>query len=141
MIVAKELRKSYRRKHVLTGITFAAREGEVTLLVGPNGAGKSTTLKIFAGLATADAGDATIAGYSITSQRLKAQRALSFLPQMPNFHPRFSCAQILDFYARLRGTDRARCAFALESAGLAEVADQSAGTLSGGMRQRLGLAL
>lgn len=141
MIVAGALTKSYGRKPVLRGITFTARPGEITLLIGPNGAGKSTTMKVLTGLAHADGGEALIAGKNIAREKLAAQQQLSFLPQTPDFHPRFTCAQIVNFYTRLRGLDSARDDFALETAGLREVAREQTRTLSGGMRQRLGLAL
>jgi ABC-type multidrug transport system ATPase subunit len=141
MIVADELCKAYRRKQVLRGITFRARAAEITLLVGPNGAGKSTTMKVLTGLARADAGDASICGKSIGAQRIAAQRQLSFLPQSPSFHPRFTCGQIIDFYARLRRIDRAQRDAAVAIAGLREFMRERTEVLSGGMRQRLGMAL
>lgn len=141
MIAATGLTKSYRRKKVLRGMTFIAQPGKITLLVGPNGAGKSTTLKLLTGLARADGGEAFIAGRDIIHEKLAAQRQLSFLPQTPSFHPRFTCAHIVDFYARLRGIERPRREAALAAAGLREVAHEQTRTLSGGMRQRLGLAL
>lgn len=141
MIVADELCKAYQRKQVLRGITFTARPGEVTLLVGPNGAGKSTTMKVLTGLARADAGDASICGKSIREARIAAQRQLSFLPQSPNFHPRFTCGQIIDFYARLRRIDPAQRDAAVAAAGLREFMRERTEVLSGGMRQRLGMAL
>jgi Cu-processing system ATP-binding protein len=141
MIIADKLRKSYRRNHVLRGVTFQARSGEITLLVGPNGVGKSTMMRVFAGLARADGGHAFIVGKDILHERLAAQRQLSFLPQAPNFHPRFTCAQIVAFYAGLRGLAQARRESALEAAGLREAANEQTRTLSGGMRQRLGMAL
>jgi ABC-2 type transport system ATP-binding protein len=141
MITAGNLTKSYRHKGVLRGVTFTARPGEITLLVGPNGAGKSTTLKLLTGLACPDGGRALITDRDIVRERIAAQRLLSFLPQTPNFHPRFTCAQIVDFYARLRGVSRPRRAWALEMAGLSDVPSEQTRTLSGGMRQRLGLAI
>jgi len=141
MIVARTLTKSYRRKEVLRGVSFVAQPGEITLLVGPNGAGKSTTLKLLAGLARADGGEAFIAGKDVLRDKLAAQRQLSFMPQMPAFHPRFTGRQIVDFYAGLRGVARSRCESVLAAAGLEAVAREETHTLSGGMRQRLGLAL
>lgn len=141
MIVASELTKAYRQKRVLRGLSFTARPGEITLLIGANGAGKSTTMKVLTGLAAVDGGTAQIAEKDIKCDKLAAQRMLSFLPQTPNFHPRFTCAQIIDFYARLRGLDAPRREFALDIAGLREVVHQPTRTLSGGMRQRLGMAL
>jgi len=141
MIAAEKLTKAYHHKPVLRGITFTARAGEITLLVGPNGAGKSTTMKVLTGLARADGGEAIIAGKNIVRETIAAQRLLSFLPQSPNFHPRFTCEQIVGFYARLRGIDRRQRDAALAMAGLREVAHEQTRILSGGMRQRLGMAL
>ncbi|MEO6871482.1 MAG: ABC transporter ATP-binding protein [Chthoniobacterales bacterium] len=141
MITAHELRKSYGRKEVLSGLSLEARPGEITLLVGENGAGKSTTMKILAGLAAPDGGSAVIAGHDIVKAKLRAQRALSYLPQNPGFHPRLTCLQVLNFYARLRGVERLRIDFVIEAAGLTSVRQERVGALSGGMRQRLGIAL
>lgn len=142
MIRAEELAKAYGRKQVLRGLTMEARPGAITLLVGANGAGKSTAMKILAGLAVPDAGDAFIHEYSIVRHRVAAQRQLAFLPQTPDFHPRFTCEQILAFYARLRGLPAKQTIRpALESVGLSDAAREPAGNLSGGMRQRLALAL
>jgi ABC-2 type transport system ATP-binding protein len=90
MIAAEKLTKAYHRKQVLRGVTFTAQPGEVTLLVGPNGAGKSTIMRVLTGLARADGGHALIAGKDIAREKLAAQRQLSFLPQTPSFHPRFT---------------------------------------------------
>jgi ABC-2 type transport system ATP-binding protein len=141
MIEAQNLQKQFARKEVLRGLTLHARPGEITMLVGANGAGKSTTMKVLAGLITANAGTAFIAGHDIVDRKREAQRALSYLPQNPDFHPRLSCRQVLNFYARLRGIDRARDAEMLELLGLTSVTHERAGALSGGMRQRLGIAL
>ncbi len=141
MIVADRLEKSYARKEVLRGLSLQAHPGDITMLVGANGAGKSTTMKLLAGLVAADGGAALIAGHDIGHAKLQAQRALSYLPQNPDFHPRLSCLQVLDFYARLRGVNRERCQLVLDQSGLTPVAHEKTGTLSGGMRQRLGLAL
>jgi ABC-2 type transport system ATP-binding protein len=56
MIAAENLAKNYGKKPVLSGLSFRADPGEITLLVGPNGAGKSTTMKILAGLSGSDGG-------------------------------------------------------------------------------------
>jgi Cu-processing system ATP-binding protein len=141
MIETDDLHKSFGRKEVLRGLTLQARPGEITMLVGANGAGKSTTMKLLAGLIAADRGTAFIAGHDIVPARRQAQTALSYLPQNPDFHPRLSCRQVLNFYARLRGVDRARNAEMLELLGLTTAAHERIGALSGGMRQRLGIAL
>jgi ABC-type multidrug transport system ATPase subunit len=120
---------------------MVAKTGEITLLVGPNGAGKTTTMKVLAGLVRPNGGNARINSFDVVSERIKAQRALSYLPQRPNFHPRLTCAEIIRFYARLRGVALSRCEAMLNQAGLREFERMRIGELSGGTRQRLGIAL
>ena len=140
-VIAENLFKNYGGKAVLRGISFEARPGEITLLVGPNAAGKTTTIKILAGLTRPDRGRARINGFDLVRSRIAAQRLLGYLPQSPNFHPRLTCLEILRFYARLHRVALSRCEAMLEFAGLGEFARTATGALSGGMRQRLGLAL
>jgi Cu-processing system ATP-binding protein len=141
MIATENLHKSFARKEVLRGLTLQAQPGQITMLVGANGAGKSTTMKLLAGLIAADSGSAFIAGQDVVRAKRRAQQALSYLPQNPDFHPRLTCQQVLNFYARLRGVNRARRAKMLDLLGLTSVAHERTGALSGGMRQRLGIAL
>ena len=141
MIETRNLQKSYGKKEVLRGLSLRALPGQITMLVGANGAGKSTTMKLLAGLIASDGGTASIAGHDLSRARREAQRALSYLPQNPDFHPRLTGLQVLKFYARLRNVDRDRIGLALEQAGLTSVAGERTGALSGGMRQRLGIAL
>jgi ABC-2 type transport system ATP-binding protein len=140
MILAEHLTKNYGRKPVLRGISLSAAAGEVTLMVGPNGAGKSTTVKILAGLIRPNAGSARINGFNIVEQTIAAQRSLAYLPQRPSFHPRLTCREVLRFYARLRGLPLTRCDAMLELTGLSDMARTRTQELSGGMRQRLGIA-
>jgi heme ABC exporter ATP-binding subunit CcmA len=141
MIAAEHLVKNYGRKSVLRDLSIRAQAGEITLLVGPNGAGKTTTVKVLAGLVRPNGGVARINSFDIVRDRLQAQRALSYLPQRPNYHPRLTCSELIRFYARLRGLALSRCEAVLDQAGLREFARTRAGELSGGTRQRVGLAL
>lgn len=141
MIAVEHLVKNYGRKEVLRDLSIFAESGEITMLVGPNAAGKTTTVKILAGLVTPNGGSARINSFDVVRDRINAQRAISYLPQRPDFHPRLTCFEIIRFYARLRGLPRARCEAMLDLAGLREIAGVRAGELSGGTRQRLGLAL
>ncbi|HYJ03773.1 MAG TPA: ABC transporter ATP-binding protein [Chthoniobacterales bacterium] len=141
MILADNLTKNYGRKPVLRGVSLQAGAGEVTLMVGPNGAGKSTTIKILAGLVRPNAGSAQINGFDIVHETVAAQRASAYLPQRPSFHPRLTCLEVLRFYARLRAVSLDRCNAMLELTGMSDVAHMRTQELSGGMRQRLGIAL
>lgn len=141
MISAQALVKNYGKKRVLRGLSFLARPGEITLLIGSNGAGKSTTIKVLAGLTRPNAGSAHIYEVDIVRQRILAQRALSYLPQRPAFHPQLTCRELLRFYARLRNVALSRCDAVLDLTGLREFEQVRTHELSGGTRQRLGLAL
>ena len=141
MISVEALTKDYGRTPVLRGLTFSAGASEITLLVGPNGAGKSTTMKVLAGLVRPNTGSARIDKIDIVQQRISAQRSLAYLPQRPSFHPRMTCAEILRFYARLRAVAASRYEAVLDLAGLREFERVRTSSLSGGTRQRLGLAL
>jgi ABC-type multidrug transport system ATPase subunit len=141
MIVTHDLRKNFGARRVLTGLDLTAEPGAVTLLVGANGAGKTTALRLVAGLAEADAGSITIAGHDLGRARRDALAQLSFLPQAPRFHPRLTAGQVAEFYAQLRGRDRNAAVVALERWGLDEFAHVATGRLSGGLRQRLALAI
>jgi ABC-2 type transport system ATP-binding protein len=141
MIVTEHLVKNYGRKPVLRDMSIMAKTGEITLLVGSNGAGKTTTLKVLAGLVRPSGGTARIHSFDVARDRIHAQRTLSYLPQRPNFHPRLTCAEIMRFYTRLRGIALSRCEAILDQTGLREFERVRIGELSGGTRQRLGLAL
>jgi ABC-2 type transport system ATP-binding protein len=141
MIAAEHLVKNYGRKQVLRDMSILAKAGEITLLVGANGAGKTTTMRVLAGLVRPNAGSTQINSFDIVRDPIQAQRSLSYLPQRPNFHPRLTCAEIMKFYARLRGVALSRFEVMLEQTGLREFERVRIGELSGGTRQRLGLAL
>jgi ABC-type multidrug transport system ATPase subunit len=141
MITTEHLVKNYGRNPVLRDISMVAKTREITLLVGPNGAGKTTTMKVLAGLVRPNGGNGRINSFDVVRERIKAQRALSYLAQRPNFHPRLTCAEIIRFYARLRGVALSRCEAMLDQTGLREFESMRTGELSGGTRQRLGIAL
>ncbi len=141
MILTRNLQKAFGPQRVLTGLDFAAEAGAVTLLVGANGAGKTTALRLLAGLAEPDGGTVAIAGHDLRRARREALAHVSFLPQAPRFHPRLTAVQVAGFYARLRGRDEAAVTAALAAWGLVEFARVPTGKLSGGLRQRLALAV
>jgi len=141
MIDVVDLHKSFGGTAVLKGASFSAAPGTVTALVGPNGSGKTTTLHVLAGLVTPDAGTARVDGTDVTADRAAAQERLAFLPQDVRFHDALTPRQVLRFYAGLRDAPADRLDAPLEQVALQDAADDPCGTLSGGMRQRLGIAL
>ena len=141
MILTCGITKSFGSRRVLRGLDFAAEPGAVTLMVGANGAGKTTTLRIVCGLANPDSGSVAIAGCDLRASRGEALAQLSFLPQAPRFHPRLTVRQVAEFYARLRARPKPAVAGELEYWGLAEYDGVPTAKLSGGLRQRLALAV
>lgn len=141
MIFTRNLQKSYGPRPVLNGLDLVAEPGVVTLLVGRNGAGKTTALRLLAGLAAPDGGTISVGGYDLEKERRPALARLSFLPQAPRFHPRLTTRQVARFYAQLRGRDAAAAEAALVAWGLTDSARVPTGKLSGGLRQRLALAV
>lgn len=141
MISIRNLKKSFGAHRVLDGLDLVAEPGAVTLLVGANGAGKTTALRLLAGLAEAEDGEILIAGHDLEKSRRDALSHLSFLPQAPRFNPRLTTAQVAKFYGQLRGRERDAVAAALGTWGLRDHAKTPTGKLSGGLRQRLALAV
>jgi ABC-2 type transport system ATP-binding protein len=142
--VVKEFRPGLglRRRRVLHGISLSVREGEIFGFVGPNGAGKTTTLKILLGLIRPTCGRARVLGHDVRETAFR--RHVGFLPENPYFYEYLTGREILRFYARLSGLDRApreaRVEALLEQVGLAQAADARLRTYSKGMLQRIGLA-
>ncbi|HEY0947796.1 MAG TPA: ABC transporter ATP-binding protein [Opitutaceae bacterium] len=141
MIQARDVEKAFGARRVLDGLDFEVPPGAVTLLVGANGAGKTTLLRILAGLCLPDRGTVHISGFDIVRERLAALRALAFLPQAPRFHPRLTTWQVGRYYGRLRGRANDDVTQELARWGLLDHVAATTAELSGGLRQRLALAV
>jgi Cu-processing system ATP-binding protein len=113
--------------------------GEVVALLGPNGSGKTTCLKAAAGLVFPSAGEVTLAGRTATDPR--AREVLSFLPQRVAFPESLSGREVLEFYRSLRAVGEDRVDAVLKFAALNGSGARPVGQYSGGMVQRLGLAV
>ena len=143
-----DVRRSFRAgKRVVTaldGITASAARGAVTGLIGPDGAGKTTLMRLIAGLLRADAGRIEVLGIDVARDPLGVQTRLGYMPQRFGLYEDLSVAENLDLYADLQGVppaDRpARYGELLHMTGLGPFTARMAGRLSGGMKQKLGLA-
>ena len=140
MLSVGKVGKRYGSVAALADISLEVGAGEVVALVGANGAGKSTLLKCVVGLARFE-GRIAVGGFDVSRRGKQSRRLIGYLPQQPALHAELSVRETALFYASLRGVDEAAARRAVESAGLAEHSEKPAGALSGGMRQRLALAL
>jgi ABC-2 type transport system ATP-binding protein len=117
------------------------RRGLIYGFLGPNGSGKTTTIRMLCGLLTPDAGRGTCLGYDIRTQSAEIKRHVGYMTQRFSLYADLSIQENLEFVARVYGLRRPRAAAraAIERLGLEGRADQLAGQLSGGWKQRLAL--
>ncbi|MBI2423387.1 MAG: ABC transporter ATP-binding protein [Candidatus Hydrogenedentes bacterium] len=132
--------KFYGSRMALGGLNLEVRSGEVLGLLGPNGAGKSTALYILAGLVRPTSGTVNVFGKNLLRSRLAIAARMGVLVERPAYFESLSVRKNVALHARL-----AQCSInidrVLDRVGLLDQSAQRAGTLSLGMRQRLGLAL
>ncbi len=141
MIRFRALSKRFGAQQAVDALTLTVRRGEVVALLGPNGSGKTTSLKAAAGLLRPTSGDVLIGEPGLPATHPRARQAISFLPQRVAFPDALTGREVVEFYRRLRGTPPARTDEVLKVAALNGAAARPVGTYSGGMTQRLGLAV
>lgn len=133
--------KHYGKVTAVADISLALHPGETTALVGHNGAGKTTLIKLLLGLIRPDGGSVSVLGADPAGpDGAEARRALGFLPENVAFHGAMTGAELMAFYARLKGEPVGANRQLIARVGLAEAANRRVSTYSKGMRQRLGLA-
>jgi Cu-processing system ATP-binding protein len=133
--------KRFGRRTAVDGLTLDVPRGEAVALLGPNGSGKTTTLKAAAGLITPTAGRVLLGDDGAPAALPEARRTCSFLPQKSAFPDTLTGREVLEFFRRLRDVAPVRTTEALRFASLNGAGDRAVGTYSGGMLQRLGLAV
>jgi ABC-type multidrug transport system ATPase subunit len=145
MLVIKDLTKTYSSGvQALKGVSLEIQPGMFGLL-GPNGAGKTTLMKILATLLEPDQGTAEMDGLDLISARAETRKKLGYLPQDFGLYPTLTAAQMLDYFAKLKGVvdrkeRRALVDVLLERVNLSAERNRRLGGFSGGMRQRVGIA-
>jgi ABC-type multidrug transport system ATPase subunit len=140
MLTVESVTKLYGHQTVLDNAAFEVARGQVLAVIGPNAAGKSTLIKCIMGLVRFD-GRVTIGGLDVARDGRRARRLVGYLAQSPAFHPDLTVAETARFYGDLRGVAATQVRAAVDRMGLGGQAAKSVGALSGGMRQRLGLAV
>lgn len=142
MIEARDLTKYYGRRLALDHVSFQAHKGEIVGFLGPNGAGKTTTMRILTGYMPPSDGDAWIAGHHVVDESLEVRRHVGYLPENIALYDDLTVWDYLAFMGQLRGVPSLdeRIAEVLERVNLLDRSESFIGSLSRGMRQRVGLA-
>jgi sodium transport system ATP-binding protein len=144
LIIADGLTRRFDDQVAVDGVRFAVRGGEVVGLLGPNGAGKTTTLRMLATLLAPDAGRASIGGFDVTTDALRARAALGYQTGDTGLYDRLTPREVLRYFGELHGLSRAALAHRVEAMvarfDLSSFADRPCKTLSTGQRQRVSLA-
>ena len=142
--VSKRFLAPGREIEALRDVSLRVRHGNVTGLIGPDGAGKTTLMRVAAGLLAQDAGSLRVLGLDATRDALAVQANLGYMPQRFGLYEDLSVQENLDLYADLQGVLAAarpeRYRELLHMTGLGPFTRRLAGRLSGGMKQKLGLA-
>src|SRR5512134_3929795 len=144
LVNATNLRKSFGETHAVDGVSLEIPPGEIYGLVGADGAGKTTTMRLLVGALKADSGQVTICGYDIDRQTEQARSQFGYLSQRFSMYEDLTVLENIRFFAEVRGLKSnewlPRSLEILEFVGLEQFKDRRAGQLSGGMKQKLGLA-
>jgi len=149
VLIASELHKAFRRDkeppiQALDGVSLEVLHGELTALIGPDGAGKTTLIRLAAGLLRCDSGTLKVLGIDVAVDPQRIQDLISYMPQRFGLYEDLSVSENLDLYADLYGITRElreeRYPQLMEMTALTPFKQRLVGQLSGGMKQKLGLA-
>ena len=146
MLEAIEVKKSFRGKEVLKGVSLSVNRGEIVGLLGPNGAGKTTLFNSIIGFIKIDSGKISVDGEDITHLPpfRRAEKGIAFLPQEHSLFEELTVIEnlliFLEFFTESKAEAVAKAEALLEDFGLLKLKDQRASTLSGGQKRRLEIA-
>ena len=144
LVIAANLKKSFGDNHAVDSVSLQIPAGEIYGLVGSDGAGKTTTIRLLVGALLPDAGEIQVCGYDVLKQVEQARSQIGYLSQRFSMYEELTVLENIRFFAEVRGLSQRewlpRSMEILEFVGLADFKDRRAGQLSGGMKQKLGLA-
>ncbi len=140
MIEACNLRRSFKAKEAVAGISFNVRRGEIFGLLGPNGAGKTTTIRMLSGQIDPDSGSAVVAGCDVVKDRAQLKERIGVVFEEQNLYERLSARNNLEFSRWLYGLPRSRVDEVLDLVHLRDRAKDRVSTFSNGMKQRMIIA-
>lgn len=140
LVAVDGLSKSFGPRQVLRDLSFSIPRGRAIAFWGGNGAGKSTTIKCLLGLLNFQ-GSVRVGGLDVVRQGKQARRLLGYVPQELSFYPDWTVQRMLDFCARIKRVASTEAQRLLAEVGLEAQTGKKVAELSGGMKQRLGLAV
>jgi sodium transport system ATP-binding protein len=144
MLEARGLTKSFGKVAAVRGVSFSARDGQITGLLGPNGAGKSTTLRMLYTVLRPDSGDAFIDGVSVLADPLAARRSIGVLSHGAGIYNHLTARENIAYFGELHGLSRAdrdmRAAELIETLDMQPFADRLAKGFSQGQKLKTALA-
>ncbi len=144
MIEVQDLRKAFGKVQAVDGVSFIARDGEITGLLGPNGAGKTTTLRMLYTLMRPDTGSIRIDGIDALTDTLAARQHLGVLPDARGVYKRLSARENISYFARLHGLSgaalRARVDAMITLLEMQDIAERRSEGFSQGQRVKVALA-
>jgi len=144
MIEVKDLYKSFGDVKAVNGVTFQARDGEITGLLGPNGAGKTTTLRMLYSLLPPDQGQIRIDGLDPTRDAMEIKRTLGVVPDSRGLYSRLTARENITYYGELHGMDKASIAKRIEhltgTLDMADFIDRRTEGFSQGQRVKVAIA-
>jgi len=144
LVQATNLHKSFGYTDAVDGVSLQIKAGEIYGLVGSDGAGKTTTMRLLVGALLPTQGEISICGYDVGKQAEQARSMIGYLSQRFSMYEDLTVLENIRFFAEIRGLSSTewlpRSMEILKFVGLEKFKDRRAGQLSGGMKQKLGLA-
>ena len=144
VIVATHLSRSFGTVHAVSDLDLSINKGEMYGLVGPDGAGKTTTMRLLTGIMTPTSGEAWVSGYSVLSDAEQIKNKIGYMSQRFGLYEDLTVMENILFYADIyevaQRERQVRIERLLGFSNLTPFVDRLAGKLSGGMKQKLGLA-
>ena len=144
MIVVRDLHKHFGEVKAVNGVSFEARDGEITGLLGPNGAGKTTTLRMLYSLLPPDGGEIRIDGLDPTRDAMAIKRTLGVVPDSRGLYSRLTARENISYYGELHGMTRPRIAARIDelvrTLDMADFIDRRTEGFSQGQRVKVAIA-
>ena len=144
MIELRDLNKTFGNVKAVDGVSFTARDGEITGLLGPNGAGKTTTLRMLYTLMKPDSGQVLVDGVDAAVDAVSVRRSLGVLPDSRGLYKRLTASENIEYFGRLQGVDEATLAqrrdALIAALDMADIADRRTDGFSQGQRVKTAIA-